>query len=126
MVEPYLMPLVQGYTPGEYAAHAETLAEFVDDGAWVGVGSVCKRQGDPAGLAEILEAILAVNGTWRLHGFGVKATGLSHPRVKSALATADSMAWSFAARYERLRDPSASGPNAIESCLLWLREVEQC
>jgi hypothetical protein len=34
----------------------------------------------------------------KLHGFGLKTTALAHPLVRSLLHTADSMAWSFAAR----------------------------
>ena len=36
----------------------------------------------------------------KLHGFGVKMTSLMHPGVREMLYSADSMAWSFAARYE--------------------------
>ena len=65
---------------------------------WVGVGSVCKRQGDPRAIVAVLQAILAERPDLRLHGFGVKTTSLVHPAVRACLFSADSMAWSFAAR----------------------------
>ena len=65
---------------------------------WVGVGSVCKRNGTPEKIAEVLSAIKSVRPDLRLHGFGVKVTSLLNASVRRLLATADSMAWSFAAR----------------------------
>jgi hypothetical protein len=64
------------------------------------VGSLCKRQGDPAVIAGILDAILQDRPGLRLHGFGCKRTSLLDPQVRRRLATADSMAWSYAARFE--------------------------
>jgi hypothetical protein len=61
----------------------------------VGVGSLCKRQGDPAIIAGILDAINGDRPDLRLHGFGCKRTSLLDERVRRRLATADSMAWSM-------------------------------
>lgn len=72
--------------------------EELKPGMWVGVGSVCKRQGDPRAIMAVLQAIAAERPDLLLHGFGVKITSLVHPGVRALLATADSMAWSFAAR----------------------------
>ncbi len=37
----------------------------------------------------------------RMHGFGVKTTALLEPAVRHLLYSADSMAWSYAARREQ-------------------------
>jgi hypothetical protein len=67
-------------------------------GAYVGVGSVCKRNGDPAAIEAVLSAIKAERPDLRLHGFGVKTTSLKVSQIRDMLYSADSMAWSFAAR----------------------------
>lgn len=115
---PYVMPVIQGYTPEDYATHSDAMSPYIDVGSWVGVGSVCKRQGRPDSLAAVLEAIHSVRPDWQLHGFGVKTTALRSQRVVDRLATVDSMAWSFAARYEG-RDA-----NSAEECERWLADVE--
>jgi hypothetical protein len=94
-----LMPVLQGWTPDDYRRHLEAYGHRLGPGAWVGVGSVCKRQGDPLAVAAILEAVLAERPDLRLHGFGVKTTSLRHPAVRERLASADSLAWSLAARW---------------------------
>lgn len=94
----YIMPVLQGWLPGDYAAHLRAYGARLAQGAWVGVGSVCKRQGDPTLILAVLQAIKAVRPDLRLHGFGVKLTALKHPEVRALLHTADSMAWSFSAR----------------------------
>lgn len=95
-----VMPVLQGFSPQQYATHVAQYGDRLQLGAWVGVGSVCKRQGDPAAVVRVLSAIHLQRPDLRLHGFGVKTTSLLHPGVREHLATADSMAWSFAARYE--------------------------
>ncbi|WP_128292050.1 DUF7221 family queuine tRNA-ribosyltransferase-like protein [Afifella aestuarii] len=93
-----VMPVLQGYTPEDYVRHVRMYGDRLKPGMWVGVGSVCKRNGSPERIVEVLEAIAAVRPDLRLHGFGVKQIALMHPGVRTLLATADSMAWSFAAR----------------------------
>ena len=94
----YVMPVLQGFTPQEYVDHIAQYGARLGFGAWVGVGSVCKRQGDPRAILRVLTAIKIARPDLRLHGFGVKTTALQHAGVREALDTADSMAWSFAAR----------------------------
>lgn len=94
----YVMPVIQGYLPEQYAAHVRDYGERLTPGMWVGVGSVCKRNGSPDKIAAALGAIKAARPDLRLHGFGVKLTALNDPRVRAVLWSADSMAWSFAAR----------------------------
>lgn len=96
----YIMPVLQGYDPEEYADHVRQYGERLAFGAWVGVGSVCKRNGNPKQVLAVLRAILAVRPDLRLHGFGLKITALRDPEIRALLWTADSMAWSFAARRE--------------------------
>lgn len=93
-----IMPVLQGYSPADYARHVRMYGDRLKPGMWVGVGSVCKRQGDPEAIVAVLCAILAVRPDLRLHGFGVKITGLMYSGVRSMLFSADSMAWSFSAR----------------------------
>ncbi len=96
----YLMPVLQGFEPADYARHLAMYGDRLAAGAWVGVGSVCKRNGTPQQVAAVLHAIKRVRPDLRLHGFGLKTTALAHPLVRSLLDTADSMAWSYAARLE--------------------------
>jgi hypothetical protein len=102
----HLLPVLQGRTPDDYRRHLEGYGARIGHGAWVGVGSLCKRQGDPDVIAAILDAILSDRPDLRLHGFGCKRTSLLEPAVRRRLATADSMAWSYAARFEG-RDQNA-------------------
>lgn len=94
----YIMPVLQGYRPSDYARHVEAYGSRLASGAWVGVGSVCKRNGRPDAIIAVLRAILDVRPDLRLHGFGLKTTSLAEGAVRDNLYSADSMAWSFAAR----------------------------
>jgi hypothetical protein len=94
----YIMPVLQGYAPSEYVAHLRAYGDRLAPGAWVGVGSVCKRNGNPGAIEDVLLAIKAERPDLRLHGFGLKTTALNSRLVRSLLHSADSMAWSYAAR----------------------------
>lgn len=96
----YIMPVLQGYEPEDYVRHLEMYGDRLAYGAYVGVGSVCKRNASPSSVEQVLKAILAKRPDLRLHGFGVKTTALSWAGVRDRLYSADSMAWSFAARYQ--------------------------
>lgn len=93
-----ILPVLQGYAPREYQDHVRAYGDRLAFGMWVGVGSVCKRNGAPEKIVEVLAAIHAVRPDLRLHGFGIKQTSLMHPGVRDMLHSADSMAWSYAAR----------------------------
>jgi hypothetical protein len=95
-----VMPVLQGYAPGDYVEHLRQYGARLARRAWVGVGSVCKRNANPASVEEVLLAIKRERPDLRLHGFGVKVTALGSQLVRDLLFSADSMAWSFAARYE--------------------------
>ena len=94
----YLMPVLQGYNPDDYARHCAAYGDRLASGAWVGVGSVCKRNGSPPAIAAVLSAIHRIRPDLLLHGFGVKMTSLTDASVRDRLHSADSMAWSYAAR----------------------------
>lgn len=94
----YIMPVLQGYSPSEYIDHVRMYGDRLAHGAWVGVGSVCKRNGNPMSVLMVLMAIKSVRPDLRLHGFGLKTTALMSAAIRAMLHTADSMSWSFAAR----------------------------
>jgi hypothetical protein len=94
----YLMPVLQGYRPDEYVRHLDMYGDLLPRGAWVGVGSVCKRNADPGAIRDVLYAIKKARSDLRTHGFGLKRSAIAHPVVRSLLYSADSVAWSFAAR----------------------------
>lgn len=96
----YILPVLQGYAPADYVDHIRQYGARLALGAWVGVGSVCKRNGDPSAIEDVLIAIKRERPDLRLHGFGVKTTALASGVVRELLETADSMAWSFAARIQ--------------------------
>lgn len=94
----HIMPVLQGYAPADYVHAIGQYGPRLKHGMWVGVGSVCKRNGSPASIEAVLTAIHSVRPDLRLHGFGVKLTSLSSSVVRDHLHTADSMAWSWHAR----------------------------
>jgi hypothetical protein len=94
----YLMPVLQGDQPTDYVQHVHDYGERLALGAWVGVGNIAARQTNLELMRGILVSIHRVRPDLRLHGFGLKLTSLQDFLVRSLLATADSMAWSYAAR----------------------------
>jgi hypothetical protein len=93
-----IMPVLQGYAPEDYVSHLAQYGDRLGPGAWVGVGSVCKRNSSPLQILDVLMAIKSVRPDLRLHGFGVKITALSDGNIRNLLFSADSMAWSLSAR----------------------------
>lgn len=94
----YVMPVLQGYAPQDYVRHLRAYGRLLPRGAWVGVGSVCKRNADVEAIRAVLSAILRARADLRLHGFGLKTTALREHAIRTLLHSADSMAWSFHAR----------------------------
>ena len=94
----YIMPVLQGYEPKDYIRHLAMYGSRLAHGAWVGIGSVCKRNGDPRAIENVLLAIHQHRPDLKLHGFGLKSTALKSGIVDQLLYSADSMAWSFQAR----------------------------
>lgn len=112
-------PVLQGWTADDYlrcwalydAAGVDLAREPL-----VGVGSVCRRES----TSEV-QAIFERLQPLRLHGFGLKARGLA--RSAHLLASADSMAWSYAARGKHLCGRAhARGGKSCANCLDWALE----
>ena len=95
-----IMPVIQGYEPAEYVNHIRMYGELLEQGAWVGVGSVCKRNSRVVEVELVLEAIARERPDLLLHGFGLKKTALGSLIVRELIYSSDSMAWSYAARRE--------------------------
>lgn len=124
----YVMPVLQGSCPWEYVDHLRQYGKRLWPGQWVGVGSVCKLNSEPGAVRARLDAIRAVRPDLRLHGFGLKLTALQDDGVRRSLESADSMAWSYRARFavgrsgndwregERYRQRVVSGP--VQTVLL--------
>ena len=102
----HVVPVIQGWTPADYVRHLAAYGDRLTPGMWVGVGSVCKRNGKIQQLLEILMAIHAARPDLRLHGYGLKATAFRSSLVRQLLHSSDSLAWSYAARRAG-RDPNA-------------------
>jgi len=113
----YILPVLQGFAPEDYVRHIEAYGPRLTIGQWVGVGSICKRNGTPDQVAAVLVAIKRARPDLQLHGFGLKTTALAHPLVRSLLYTADSMAWSFAARRE------GRNPNDWREAVSWAEAI---
>jgi hypothetical protein len=115
----YIMPVLQGYAPADYVQHVHMYGvDRLAHGAWVGVGSICKRNGNPRAIEAVLLAIKAVRPDLRLHGFGLKATSLRSALVFDLLHTADSMAWSYSARM------AGRNANDWREAKRWMRGIE--
>jgi hypothetical protein len=126
------VPVVQGWTLADYLKCVERYERAgVDLTKYktVGVGTVCRRQGTDE-AAEIMTTLH--KGGLRLHGFGFKTRGLL--KVQSEMVSADSLAWSFAARMEPPlpghENPGRDRPLGHQSCancpvfaLRWHREL---
>jgi hypothetical protein len=119
------LPVLQGYELDDYRRHVDDYARVGIDlraEPLVGLGSVCRRQATPE--IHRIVTTLARQGL-RLHGFGVKTSGLV--QYGWALHSADSLAWSDDAR--RLGRPLAGcvhprGGKTCANCLryaLWWR-----
>jgi hypothetical protein len=92
-----IVPVLQGFTRDDYLRCADMYTAAgvdLEEEKTVGLGSVCRRQAED----EILEIVQSFPSL-KLHGFGVKTTGLR--KYGHLLTSADSMAWSFRARRDK-------------------------
>jgi hypothetical protein len=116
---PLVIPVLQGFERDDYLRCVEMYAAAGADltqEPTVGLGSVCRRQ-DTKSAAMIVRALEPI----RLHGFGVKKTGLKV--YADGLVSADSHAWSVRAwRGERL--PECTHRNCCH-CLPFARRWRQ-
>ena len=118
-----IIPVLQGYTMEEYKECFEMFeVAGVDlrDEPVVGLGSVCRRQ-NTDDIERIVKCFHAKD--LRLHGFGVKTLGLK--RYGEMLESADSLAWSFDARYSQshcsIHSPNPTTKNCA-NCLTYALE----
>jgi hypothetical protein len=119
------LPVIQGWQIDDYLRHVDMYAaRGIDLTAIprVGVGSVCRRQS--SNYATAIVSSLAALGL-SLHGFGFKKTGLKN--CQHILGSADSMAWSFAARHELPLDGHShlNCANCLEYALMWLDNLHE-
>jgi hypothetical protein len=118
-----IIPVIQGQTLDDYLRHIDAFAQAGIDlhaESLVGLGSVCRRQA----TGEIAELIGALTATGlRLHGFGIKTSGLD--TYGWCLASADSMSWSYRGR--RIRPcphhGNVSCANCLDHALAWRERV---
>jgi hypothetical protein len=106
-----IIPVIQGWTVADYLRAVDMYHRAGVDlttAPIVGLGSVCRRQ-NTTDAGHILTALHS-HGITRLHGFGFKVLGLR--RYASLLVSADSMAWSIAAR----REPPLPGCTTHINC----------
>lgn len=120
-------PVLQGFELTDYLRCIELYADAGVDLAAapiVGVGSVCRRQGTRDADAIMSAVTTAVPGI-RVHGFGVKTTGLG--QYGELLTSADSLAWSYAARRSaplpECRGRHATCSNCPTYALRWRTEM---
>lgn len=112
-----VIPALQGWTGAEYLRHEQMYRDAgvdLDAMPVIGLGSVCRRQNE----ISIIKIVTELSHL-RLHGFGVKRTGLA--LVGRLLASVDSAAWSFDARYEPPIDGHTHQHcnNCLEYALRW-------
>lgn len=119
----YILPVLQGYASEDYVTHVRAYGDRLALGAWVGVGSICKRNGDPRAIEAVLLAIKTERPDLRLHGFGLKSTALSSGLVRELLWSADSMAWSFAARKARHHGDKSRNSNCWREARRWVDAI---
>lgn len=115
MIAPDLpfIPVLQGWQRDDYQRCADLYAAAGIDLAAepvVGLGSVCRRQ-DTAAAGQIVRSLSPL----KLHGFGVKITGLR--KYGHYLTSADSLAWSYNAR----KNPPLPGcaHKNCANCMRW-------
>lgn len=118
------IPVLQGWAMDDYLRHIAMYKAAGFDLTKedvVGIGSVCRRQR----MNEASTIIHRVAGQGiRLHGFGVKTTGLE--KFANQLVSADSMAWSFTARRQSVRLDGCTHKkchHCIKFALQWRQKV---
>ena len=121
-----VIPVLQGWERDDYLRCWEMYHKNGVELEWeptVGLGSVCRRQNMTV-AGEIVRALQPLTLHNCLHGFGVKLAGIES--FGDALASADSMAWSFRAR----RDHPLPGcthkscANCPRYALRWYEQVQ--
>jgi hypothetical protein len=120
---PLVIPVLQGWTRDQYHncwGLYEHHGVDLEDEPLVGIGSVCRRQ-NTIEAAEIIRSLTPL----RLHGFGVKTTGLKS--YGDSLVSSDSMAWSYSARWDQPLEGHThkNCANCIDYAVMWLDRLAQ-
>ncbi len=97
------MPVLQGYEPEEYVSHIRQYGDRLAHRAWVGVGSICKRNSSPCLILEVLIAIKTERPDLKLHGFGLKTTALANGTIRRLLRNRRFYGLEFCSSAERNR-----------------------
>ncbi len=108
------VPVLQGWEADDYLRHADLYTDYGHDLSSfpvVGLGSVCRRQG-MSSATDIVRRLTAAG--FKLHGFGFKLNGLR--QVGALLQSADSMAWSYAARRREVLRGCRHGKSGAGNC----------
>lgn len=93
--------VVQGWEKQDYLEHIDQLRDNGLLTETIGIGTLCGRK-DTTEIRDIVNAVReALHSKHSLHGFGVKSDGFQYPSVRRNLDSADSLASSMAARYNR-------------------------
>lgn len=103
------VPVLQGWNLDDYRRHVDAYTSAGVDllaEQTVGVGSVCRRQATDE-IDHVVSAL--THDGMRLHGFGVKTSGLRAYGL--LLHSADSMAWSFRGR--RVHPPECGSTSHV-------------
>jgi len=108
-----IMPVLQGYQVSDYLKNLYDYGPLIGKGFWVGVGSVCRRNGSPGEIVDILRSIKMIRPDLRLHGFGLKQIALENATVRELLYSCDSMAWSYPLRFAALNDSAQYRPPVV-------------
>ena len=132
-------PVIQGWKPDDYIESIRLTDQVLADplaneagmsgpGGWpslVGLGSVCRRQlSGPDGLFAILNRIEEHLPTHvKLHLFGVKSKAAELLRDHPRIASTDSMAWNFTARWEAFDKKMPKNQEFLASHMAtWIRK----
>jgi len=96
-----IIPALQGWQPDDYLRHAEMYEKAgidLTEAPTVGMGTFCRR----GNLQPVQHLVYDLQRQGlKMHAFGVKQDGL--PIMGDFLQSADSLAWSFTARYANRR-----------------------
>lgn len=120
---------IQGWNINDYINHIDMLKSqrLITDN--MGVGSICRRHSEIE-ILNILQAIKKEIPNIKLHGFGIKTNALKNPIIHKCLNSCDSMAWSFAGRYDKKLCINCEYPkvincaNCYQYMLKWYKKLE--
>lgn len=117
------VPVLQGWTLADYQRCADLYTRAgidLESEPLVGVGTVCRRQ-HKAVVEHIMRAFASRN--LRLHGFGVKISGLS--QYAEALSSSDSASWSRRGRYvPGCTSSHRTEANCLRFALSWYGRIQ--